>query len=74
MVGERVQFLFTCQLLQAHLFACSNLLNKNRMRSPTISILPSLFNHLYSTHLHPVEITFYRNSTFFENEYKKDKN
>ena len=39
MVGERVWFLFTRKLLQAHSFACNNLVvNKNRSRKPTMML------------------------------------
>ena len=39
MVGDRVRFLFTSELLQAYSFACNNsLVNKNRTREPTMML------------------------------------
>ena len=39
MVGERVRFLFTSELLQANEFACNNSrVNKNRIREPTMML------------------------------------
>ena len=39
MVGERVRFLFTRELLQVNSFACNNsLVNKNRIREPTMML------------------------------------
>ena len=50
MVGSQIRFLFTLELLQAHSFACNNsLVNKNRMRSATISNLYIILEQLVLT-------------------------
>ena len=39
MVGERVRFLFTSELVQANEFVCNNSrVNKNRIREPTMML------------------------------------
>ena len=50
MVGSRIRFLFTRELLQANSFACNNsLVNKNRTRSPICITrnLEKMFDYVY---------------------------